>query len=164
MYGTLVGVGGGALLVPVLLMMMPDESPATITSISLGVVFFNAYSGTVAYVRMGRVDYRSAVLFSAAGLPGAVVGVLLWLGVSRLFGLYVDVAGNYDRMYGTLGGVIVFLVWLWLSSMALLVGAEVNQVLVERRTERLAIGKLVPSDRAERVEQQVKLAGGDLGG
>jgi uncharacterized membrane protein YfcA len=91
-YGTLVGAGGGSILVPVLLMMMPGESPATITSISLGVVFFNAYSGTIAYMRMGRVDYRAAVLFSAAGLPGAILGVLLVHEVPRqlfdpLFGL-----------------------------------------------------------------------------
>ncbi len=92
-YGTLVGVGGGALLVPVLLMMMPEKSPATITSISLGVVFFNAYSGTVAYVRMGRVDYRSAVLFSAAGLPGAVIGVLLVHEVPRQY---------FDPLFGVL--------------------------------------------------------------
>jgi uncharacterized protein len=48
-YGTLVGAGGGSLLVPILLVMLPLESPATITSISLAVVFFNAYAGTIAY-------------------------------------------------------------------------------------------------------------------
>ena len=51
---TLVGAGGGSVLVPVLLLMMPNESPATLTGISLAVVFFNAYSGTVAYMRLER--------------------------------------------------------------------------------------------------------------
>jgi uncharacterized membrane protein YfcA len=64
-------------LVPALLILLPDESPATITAISLAVVFFNAYSGTIAYVRMGRVQYRAGVLFTLAGLPGAVLGALL---------------------------------------------------------------------------------------
>lgn len=76
-YGTLVGAGGGSVLVPALLILLPDESPATITAISLAVVFFNAYSGTIAYVRMGRVQYRAGVLFTLAGLPGAVLGTLL---------------------------------------------------------------------------------------
>jgi hypothetical protein len=44
------------------------------------VVFFNAYSGTIAYVRMGRVDYRAGVLFTLAGLPGAILGTLLITG------------------------------------------------------------------------------------
>jgi membrane protein len=96
-------------------------------------------------------------------LPGAAVAMLLWLGVSKLFGLYVDLAGSFDKTYGTLAGVIVFLIWLWLSAMALLVGAEVNQVLVERRKGKLAVGRLVGLDRAERVEEQMKLAGSDLG-
>jgi membrane protein len=96
-------------------------------------------------------------------LPGAVVAMALWLGISKVFGLYVDLAGSFDRTYGTLAGVIVFLIWLWLSAMALLVGAEVNQVLVEHKKEQLAVGRLLPLDRAQRVEEQMKLSGGDLG-
>jgi membrane protein len=96
-------------------------------------------------------------------LPGAVVAVVLWLGVSRVFGFYVDLAGGYDRTYGALAGVIVFLLWLWLSNMALLVGAEVNQVLLEDRKARLAVGRLDRLNRPERVEHEVELAGGDLG-
>lgn len=76
-YGTLVGAGGGSVLVPALLILLPGEDPATITAISLAVVFFNAYSGTIVYMRMGRVDYRAGVLFTTAGLPGAILGTLL---------------------------------------------------------------------------------------
>src|SRR5258708_35296862 len=77
LYGTLVGAGGGSLLVPALLLLFPKESPATITAISLAVVFFNAYSGTIAYIRMGRVDYRAGTLFTFATLPGAAGGAML---------------------------------------------------------------------------------------
>src|SRR5258708_8092305 len=77
LYGTLVGAGGGSLLVPALLLLFPKEKPAIITAMSLAVVFFNAYSGTIAYVRMGRVDYRAGTLFTLASLPGATVGALL---------------------------------------------------------------------------------------
>lgn len=77
LYGTLVGAGGGSVLVPLLLFLYPQDDPASITAMSLAVVFFNAYSGTIAYVRMGRVDFRAGTMFTAAGLPGAVLGVLL---------------------------------------------------------------------------------------
>jgi uncharacterized membrane protein YfcA len=97
-YGTLVGAGGGSVLVPILLILLPQETPATITAISLAVVFFNAYSGTIAYMRMGRIDYRCGVLFTLAGLPGAVLGTLLVQEVPRslfdpVFGLLLLVIG-----------------------------------------------------------------------
>ena len=60
--GTMIGAGGGFLLVPVLLLMYPGVSPDNITAISLAVIFFNALSGTFAYSRMGRIDYRSGLL------------------------------------------------------------------------------------------------------
>ena len=58
-YGTLIGAGGGFVLVPMLILLYPQESPEVITSISLAVVFFNALSGSLAYMRLKRVDYRS---------------------------------------------------------------------------------------------------------
>lgn len=99
-YGTLVGAGGGSVLVPILLILLPHESPATVTAISLAVVFFNAYSGTIAYVRMGRVDYRAAVLFTLAGLPGAILGTILVRDVPRqlfdpAFGLLLVCLGGF---------------------------------------------------------------------
>lgn len=75
-YGTLIGAGGGFVLVPVLLLLYPNESPEIITSISLAVVFFNASSGSWAYARMMRIDYKSGLLFAAATIPGAILGSL----------------------------------------------------------------------------------------
>jgi uncharacterized membrane protein YfcA len=100
-YGTLVGAGGGSVLVPVLLLMLPYESPATLTGISLAVVFFNAYSGTIAYIRMGRIDYYAGVLFTLAGVPGAILGVLLVHQVSR-------------SLFDPLFGLLLFGIGLWL--------------------------------------------------
>jgi uncharacterized membrane protein YfcA len=82
-YGTLIGAGGGFVLVPLLLFLYPDESPATITSISLAVVFFNALSGTVAYRRLKRIDYRTGALVALATVPGAMLGALTTQAVSR---------------------------------------------------------------------------------
>lgn len=58
--------------------------------------------------------------------PGAVTGVVGWLLVSGAFTLYVRVAGNYEATYGALAGVIVLLLWLQITMMILLVGAELN--------------------------------------
>ena len=65
--------------------------------------------------------------------PGAVVGVVLWLGISYGFGFYLGQFNNYAMTYGALGGAIIFLTWLWLSSMALLFGAEINDVICHLR-------------------------------
>ena len=67
--------------------------------------------------------------------PGAITGVLLWLGISALFGVYLGHFNSYEKTYGTLGGAIIFLVWLWLSNMALLFGAEINDVLADLRSD-----------------------------
>ncbi|WP_067713977.1 YihY/virulence factor BrkB family protein [Nocardia yamanashiensis] len=61
--------------------------------------------------------------------PGGVVAVLLWLIVSGLFAIYVANFSSYDKTYGSLAGVVIFLVWLWLSNIALLLGAEINAEL-----------------------------------
>ncbi|HWI08628.1 MAG TPA: YhjD/YihY/BrkB family envelope integrity protein [Solirubrobacteraceae bacterium] len=59
-------------------------------------------------------------------LPGGALAVGLWIVVSALFALYVANFSSYDKTYGALGGVIVFLVWLWLTNLAILLGAEFN--------------------------------------
>ena len=82
-YGTLVGAGGGFVLVPALLFIYPGEKPASITSISLAVVFFNALSGSAAYARLKRIDYFTGLIFAAASLPGAVGGAYLVGAVPR---------------------------------------------------------------------------------
>lgn len=76
-YGTLIGAGGGFLLVPVLLLLYPHYSPAQVTAISLGVVFVNATAGSVSYFRLKRADYRTGVWLAAATLPGAVLGSIV---------------------------------------------------------------------------------------
>jgi len=74
--GTLVGAGGGFLLMPLLLLLYPGLSSELLTTISLAMVCGNAISGSIAYARMGRTDYKSGLIFAAAGVPGAVVGAI----------------------------------------------------------------------------------------
>ena len=58
--------------------------------------------------------------------PGAIVAVVIWVIASALFAFYVSNFGSYDKTYGSLGGVVVFLVWLYISNAAFLFGAQLN--------------------------------------
>lgn len=70
--------------------------------------------------------------------PGAVLAVALWLALSFAFRLYIENFGRYNVLYGSLGAVIVLLLYLWLSAIALLVGGEVNAVIDLARTRARA--------------------------
>jgi uncharacterized membrane protein YfcA len=99
-FGTLIGAGGGFVLVPLLILIYPDESPDILTSTTLAVVFFNAMSGSLAYARMRRIDYKSGLLFSIASVPGAVLGAFTTSFLPRnifdgIFGVLLIVAAIY---------------------------------------------------------------------
>ncbi|HET6866251.1 MAG TPA: YihY/virulence factor BrkB family protein [Solirubrobacteraceae bacterium] len=65
--------------------------------------------------------------------PGGVLAVATWVIASGLFALYVSNFSSYNKTYGTLAGVIIFLVWLWISNIAILLGAEFNAELERGR-------------------------------
>jgi membrane protein len=65
---------------------------------------------------------------------GAAVAILVWVVASVAFGIYVSNFGSYNKTYGSLAGIIVFLLWLWLTNVALLFGAELDAE-VERGRE-----------------------------
>lgn len=79
--------------------------------------------------------------------PGAVIGVLLWLGISWIFGVYLGHFNSYATTYGALGGGIIFLTWLWLSNIALLFGAEINDVLADFRRHRSPAAAVLADER-----------------
>jgi membrane protein len=64
---------------------------------------------------------------------GGILGVVVWLLASAAFALYVANIASYNKTYGAFGGVIVFLVWLWISNIAILLGAEFNAELERER-------------------------------
>lgn len=68
--------------------------------------------------------------------PGSVVGVLVWLAASLGFSFYVSRFSTFGITYGALGGIVVLLLWMWISALALMLGAEINAVLARRRLER----------------------------
>src|SRR5262249_62128772 len=65
--------------------------------------------------------------------PGAVIAVVIWLIASGLFALYVAYFGNYNKVYGSIAGMIIFLIWLWITNIAILLGAEFNAELARGR-------------------------------
>jgi membrane protein len=58
--------------------------------------------------------------------PGGILAVLLWIVASAAFAVYVATFASYNKTYGSIGAVIIFLVWLWISNIAVLLGAEFN--------------------------------------
>jgi len=78
--GSLTGIGGGFLLMPLLLWMLPDQAPGALSVATLTVVFFNALSGTILSARRERVRFRTGLTYGLLSLP------LVWLG-TRLQGM-----------------------------------------------------------------------------
>lgn len=103
-FGTLIGAAGGFMLVPIMLFLYPQDTPNTITTITLTVAFFNALSGSIAYGRLRRTDYRSGLFFSLAGVPGAVIGASVTAFLSR---------GVFQTIFGStlLLAAIYLLIW-----------------------------------------------------
>jgi membrane protein len=107
--GSAVGLGGTAVLVwqiakwPVLLVVV---------MFMLAVLYWSSPNA-----KLSRFRWIS---------PGSVLAVVVWIAASAGFALYVANFGAYNETYGTLGGVIVFLVWMWITNIAVLLGAEIN--------------------------------------
>jgi membrane protein len=119
--GSAIGVGSTAVLVwdiakwPVLLM---------IVGLMISVLYFAAPNA-----KLPGFKFITA---------GSALAVVVWIVASLLFAFYVANFGSYDKTYGTLGGIISFLVWLWITNIAILLGNELN---AERaRTEQLKGG------------------------
>lgn len=125
--GDLIGAGDTALLVwsiakwPILL---------AIVAVLLATLFWASPNA-----KQGGIKWIS---------PGGAIAVLIWLAASGLFAVYVANFSSYDKTYGSLAGIVIFLVWLWLSNIAVLLGAVVNAELEHGK----AIAEGLPEDVA----------------
>ena len=81
--------------------------------------------------------------------PGSVVAVVLWVVASLGFTVYVANFGSYNATYGSIGGVLVFLLWLWITNIAILFGAELN---AEMERTRAIEGGMRPKDKTPFLE------------
>jgi membrane protein len=86
----------------------------------------------------------------AATLPGAILSVGVWIGLSYLLGIYFRHFANYNRTYGTLGGFIALLTWLCWTSFVLLVGAELNAELT-RESAKSSIEPVPPHSSPRKI-------------
>ncbi|MDD2370430.1 MAG: sulfite exporter TauE/SafE family protein [Firmicutes bacterium] len=141
MVGTMIGAGGGFILVPVLLILFPNKTPEEITSISLAVVFFNAVSGTLAYRKMKRIDYKSGILFSIATIPGAILGSFVVGILSR---------NIFNLIFGTL--LIIIATYLALKP-------DNKNSITTTISDKLTVRKIIDSDNNEYVYSYNKYLG-----
>ncbi len=81
--------------------------------------------------------------------PGALFAVVVWLIASALFAFYVANFGSYDKTYGTLGGLVTLLVWMWITNLALLFGVELN---AERERSREIEAEIPRAEREIQLE------------
>ena len=65
--------------------------------------------------------------------PGGLLAIVVWIAASAVFALYVSNFASYNKTYGSLGGIVVFLIWLWVSNIAILLGAEFDAELARER-------------------------------
>ena len=94
---------------------------------------------TLAVYHVGPNAPRRRLL---ASVPGALVGVALWLSVTRLFALYIENFDEYQTVYGALAGAAIYLIFLFLTCVSLLIGAEVNeQIHAMRAVRRLRVAR-----------------------
>jgi membrane protein len=82
--------------------------------------------------------------------PGAIAALVIWIVASAAFGFYVANFGSYNKTYGTLGGAISLLVWLWISNLAVLFGQELNAEI--ERGRELTAG--LPAERDLQLEHR----------
>ena len=123
-----------------------------IAVVPAALTYFGAEGAFDVLVRLGRWPLLLAVLCLVLALlyrfgpsrrsakwrwisPGSLIAGILWIVVSALFSWYLANFGNYNETYGTLGATIVFMMWLWISAIIVLLGAELNAEL-EHQTER----------------------------
>lgn len=80
--------------------------------------------------------------------PGSVVGVFVWIGASMLFRVYLHYFNSYSKTYGSLGAVIVLLLWLYISGLAIMVGGEINSEIENAAAKRGHPEAKAPGEKA----------------
>lgn len=94
LFGSIIGSGGGFILMPILLFLYPETLPDVLTSISLFTAFLCSFSGSFAYAKMKRIDYHSVIIFSLSSIPGSIIGSILTHYIQRdkfnsIFGIII---------------------------------------------------------------------------
>ncbi|MCK9860030.1 YihY/virulence factor BrkB family protein [Paenibacillus sp. ATY16] len=91
-----------------------------------------------------------------AALPGALFATFGWIASSLLFQFYINNFGNYSKTYGSIGGIIILLIWLYISSNIIILGGEVNATL-EGGQAKPSVGKTLANGRGKQKTHSIKL-------
>ncbi len=134
-FGLLVGVLlciGVAVVIPVVLRWLPltGDAELAVTIARWPVLLCIAAAGIALVYRVAPAGETAPWRWI---LPGAALACLLWLVGTGAFALYVRMFASYQETFGALGGVVILLMWLWVSSLIVLLGALVSKVLRERQ-------------------------------
>lgn len=116
--GTLIGVGGGVVLVPLLLHLYPDKPSYWIGGITMGMIAVNATSGSITYWRRGKVHFKAALIFVLAGIPGGILGVFAEHQVNRTV---------FESIFGV--AMMLFAVALWFKPVGMDGGVSASSTL-----------------------------------
>ena len=107
----------------------------------------------IAVILMFAVLFHAAPNVKLPGFkwvtPGAILALVVWIVASVAFAFYVANFGSYDKTYGALGGVVILLMWMWLTNVALLLGMELN---AERERSRELAAGMPRADREIQLE------------
>jgi len=152
----LAGISGGLLLIALAVMIVGPRFGQWLASrINLSELFVLLWPSIHWIIAIGfTVLAVEAVYFLGpnvkqrflATLPGAILSVTCWIGLSYLLGVYFRHFANYNRTYGTLGGFIALMTWFYWTSFALLVGAELNAELAKESRKGQLTPKELPTD------------------
>ncbi len=134
-FGLLVGVLlciGVAVVVPIALSWLPltRDAEFAVTVARWPILLCIAAAGIALVYRVAPAGDTPSWRWI---LPGAALACLLWLMGTGAFAVYVRMFGSYQETFGALGGVVILLMWLWVSSLIVLLGALVSKVLRDRR-------------------------------
>jgi membrane protein len=103
-------------------------SPWAVTAIQWGAIFIvMVFSTAVVYSWLPCFEEFKWVWIS----PGSVTAILVWIVFGSLFRLYLQYFNTYNKAYGSLGAVIILMLWMYITGLALLLGGAINSVLTE---------------------------------
>jgi membrane protein len=154
----------------VLLVFGPRIGAAVASGLGLGTLFTLAWSILSVPVVVGFVLVGVALVYYFAPAaeqhwrwvtPGSVVALVLWLAMSFGLRLYVARFTDYSATYGSIGGVILLMLWLYLSGVVLLVGAEINAEIEHAAAERGDVTAKAPGEQAAPVDRVAGAPPGD---
>ena len=111
--------------------LLPENMTAVLWGQNLFFILLAYFSISVLYY-FGTVDGKITRFFS----PGALMTLLLFIGSTYLFGIYIDRFSTYNQLYGSIGALLIFMLYTWINAVLLLLGFELNATIRRLKTQQ----------------------------